>query len=161
MKTFCTILIAVTLLFVLVGQAAERRFKVNVEISCDDPMNKRFIESHIKRELRSLGDVDITNRKNAQFHVLLVVMELHKGGQKTTAIAIAGNYLLRFDMKDWQFVHKQSKKVIDLHDITELFFKPELTLQVGDVADLDKICKSIIVTFDLKVLETYRPVNQE
>ena len=34
-------------------------FKVHVDIICEDEITKSLIESHIKRELRALKDVDI------------------------------------------------------------------------------------------------------
>ena len=160
MKRFCAILIVVTLTFVLVGQAAEIRYKVSVDVSCDDTNTKTFIESHIKRELRSLGDVDITSPKSAQFQVNLVPLRLSKSGQETSGTAIAVNYLRKIDLTDWRLEHKYSDGVVNTDDF-QLFFSPQLVLQVGDINDLDKICKSIIVTLDSVVLEGYRRIDQQ
>ena len=52
--------VSLVLLFVFIGQAADRpRFKVSIDITCIDANIERFVESHIKRELRALGDVDV------------------------------------------------------------------------------------------------------
>ena len=37
-------------------ETQNQRFKTHVKVSCDDDTTKSMIESHIKRELRSLGD---------------------------------------------------------------------------------------------------------
>lgn len=61
MRQFLTLLIAVTLSLVLIGEAADTQYKVSVIVSNPNEQTKKFIESHIKRELRSLSDAKITN----------------------------------------------------------------------------------------------------
>ena len=164
MKRFYTILIVVTLSLVLVGHASEKQYKVTVSVSCKDELRKRSIESHLKRELLSLMDVDVVSPENAEYHINLIAVPiavpLRNDGQETRGIAIAINYLMEIDVTDWRLKHKYSNKVINLDDIT-LFLKSHLTLQVGDIEDLDKLCKAIIGTFNSKVLAPLRNLDQQ
>ena len=87
-------------------------------------------------------------------------VQLRKNGQETRGIAIAINYLMEIDVTDWRLKHKYSNRVINLDDIT-LFLKSHLTLQVGDIEDLDNLCKAIIGTFNSKVLAPLRNLDQQ
>ena len=160
MKRSYITLIVVMLSLVLAGQAAEKRYKVRVDVSCGDEMRKRFIESHIKRELRSLIDVDVVSTENADYHINLIAIPLSNSGQETGGIAIAINYLRQIDVADWRLKHKYSDRVINLDNIT-LYLKAHLTLQVGDIRDLDQLCQTIIVSFNSKILEPHRISNQQ
>lgn len=44
--------------------------------------------------------------------------------------------LIKIDLTGWRLKHKYSDKVIKVDDI-ELFFYPNLVIQVGDIEDLD------------------------
>ena len=57
------------------------KFWVNVKVTCDDAMLVSEIESYLKRELRSLGDVKISNSND---HVLSVVVVENRYRAKQT-----------------------------------------------------------------------------
>ena len=103
MKRILTLSIAiVTSMFMFIGQAADIRYKVSIETYVENENTKVFIESHIKRELRSLQDVDIVAFEDADYFLRLVVIELvsETTGNKTGVIAIAYTYFGRAWMSD-------------------------------------------------------------
>ena len=163
MKRFLILLIGVTLCLVFVGEAVDIRYKVSVSVSCKNENTKTFIESHIKRELRSLSDVDIMNRGDARHHIDLVVVEMTRGQEKhkTGGIAIAVNFLQRAYLSD-DFRSKTHPNVKASDIYRGLFYlTPRLILYVGDTEDLDDRCKDIIVDFDSEVLEPARGFRRD
>ncbi len=92
-------LLAVSILvFIFVGNAYapdEQKFKVYVEVLkkvLDEEKNEHdFIESHLKRELRALGNVVIVDEKDDwQFRIFVNLMRTeYKDGSKTQTVVIA------------------------------------------------------------------------
>ena len=92
---------AVPFYFLVIGQAAENNpfqlpvpksnFKVWVSVSCDDENTKAFIESHVKRELRSLQDVDLVKAGDGIYELIIAAAEptYEATGRKTGDIGLA------------------------------------------------------------------------
>lgn len=127
-----------------VADAAEK-YKVSVGVSVDDENTKTFIESHIKRELRSLQDVAIVGFEDARYKIDIVAVELtYKAtGRKSGAIAIGYNFLIKHYLTD------------------NAYYEPILGVQTSSTDELDTMCKSIITTFNIYILEPAREVDRK
>lgn len=161
----------------------ELQFDVHVEISCDDNNTKSLIESYTKRELRSLGDVELVDRKDATWILSLVAIP-HTSkttGNKTgkTSIAIMRLYQFTCESEIYMGIFKfvESYDKVKLKDFSEDAFSkmweisndiaptvynyPDLALIVNiEDNDLHKICKEIVAKFDVKDLEPGRERHQ-
>lgn len=81
-----------------------------MQISCENSFLKDEMESYIKRELRSLGDVEIVDNPYYQFYLSLIVVEgKNKTGAKTGYIHYASLELMSVDSSPlWQLIFKSS-----------------------------------------------------
>ena len=159
MKKLLTLSIVMTIfMLVFIGQAADRpRFKVSVSVACDNENTKAFIQSHIKRELRSLKDVDVVefDLKTNDFNISVTAV-------KHRIFGIESIYVLT---SIYNFFDDDDVRIImSLQDPQAL--KSALNFQLGvridkyplfdKTGNLDKVCKQIIVYFDTKKLEPLR-----
>lgn len=154
-KRFLMILIPVMFSLVLITGAAEKnsfddllaphRFKVFVNVAVADVDTKAFISSHIKRELRSLQDVEIVNWVDASYFLRLVAYEpaYTANERKTGKVAVAYQYYKRF-------------QDVELGFFQRAFHEPIVGVSAGETEDLDEICKKIVVWFDTRMLEPNR-----
>ena len=146
----------------LQSQVTPFKFKVLVSVSCKDSITKDSIKSYINRELRSLGDVQLVSYlfpDDAHFQIALTVIEptWKNTGAKTGGIAIASMFLEKFDVKVLSAVSQKS-----LNDLKmPLYFHPRLVVDTGASVDTEKICKSIVIDFDVNVLEPIRKLIEK
>ena len=168
MTIYVTLVLLCTITFT--GQSADApekpkpKFRVEVSVGCNDKNTKAFIESHTKRELRRLQDVEIVGIGIAGGYKLsIVAIELQSSGRKTGAIAVSYVFTRTFDpfsLRDK--IKKLAKDNFPLQldgEVTDLMWlheDPMHVLEVGLTNDLDKICKGIVVDFDTKRLEPAR-----
>ncbi len=162
----------------------ELQLDVHVKISCDDNTTKSLMESYIKRELRSLRDVELVDKKDATWILSLVVIP-HTSkttGNKTgrTSIAIMRLYQFTYDSSIYlgisDFVEVYGKDMIkdfgkDYYSkITEIandrarpvYNYPDLALIVNiEDNDLHNTCKEIVAEFDVEDLEPSRESYQK
>jgi len=136
--TLLTIVIAFTV--GIIGHPQEKltyRFQVYVEIKTDENL-KSLIGSYIKRELRSLQDVDIVyTRDGMPYEIVVVAMEVETVlGRKPGGIAFAVNF------------QKQLR--------AGLYSLPYLMVQTGNRTELDGMCKNLVAKFDTDYLEQRR-----
>lgn len=151
----------------LAPEEQKPKFKVEVLVTCKDENTKAFIESHIKRELRSLQDVEILDI--APTYILSIVaieFEYGTSGRKTGDIALGSQFLRYYS----PFVEVSELARASPVGSTERFTlanasfelplfaydKAEHRLDVGNKTRLDELCKSIVVKFDTKMLEPDR-----
>jgi hypothetical protein len=82
------------------SQDKPEKFWVYVSVTCDDEDTKNLIESHIKRELRSLQDISIFSFPDFAEYILMVVVVERSNlrGGKTGEVAIAYSIQERFDV---------------------------------------------------------------
>ena len=159
MKKLMTLsIVMTTLMLVFIGQAADRpQFKVSIAVGSNDKNTISFIESHIKRELRSLRDVDVIEYdvETNDFHISIVA-----AGIGNRSIGTSYNFYNYFNDDDI----KTLKILMNGEDLS--FVKISLNSQLrrrtynssrsGMTEDLDKICKDIVVDFDTKMLAPLR-----
>ena len=140
------------------------KFKVYVNITCRDDNTKNSIESYIKRELRSLQDVQILVKEQDANHQLSIVAHestYTQSGQKTGDISVAYMYLQKFRLSSYKYSLTNAgwERMKNLEN--RLYFTPNLGVQNGMTTDIDKVCKSIVVTFDTEELEPIRKHSSE
>ena len=118
------------------------KFKVYVNVNCDDENTKSLIQSYIKRELRSLGDVIIISFDDARYILTIIAVEpTYKAtGRKTSGIAISSTFLRKTPSDD--------------------FYYPYLMLYTDDIKELEGLCKSIVADIDTSNLEPVRELFQ-
>lgn len=107
--------------------------------------------SYVKRELRSLGDVEIVGVGDKWDYMLEFVgieQKYTSTGGKTGTISIT-----------W-IVYKSASHLVDESSILtfhgEVVFRSNPRLQVGPTEDLDRMCKEMVAQFDTKNLEVIR-----
>ena len=141
------------------------KFEVGVSVTCDDENTKAFIESHIKRELRSLQDVEIVDV--GKYELSIVAIETKASGRKTGNIAVASMCLRQYNsdtilnklMDAYPVNTKGYNELRDsgvILDLMLIYDKTKLILNTGMREDLDEICKEIVVDFDTQMLEPDR-----
>ena len=143
------------------------KFQVEVSVTCKDENTKAFIESHIKRELRSLQDVEIVAILGKyQLSIVAIESEYEASGRKSGEIALASQFLRYYNpslkitylgiaypvgSKEHTALMEASSKILSW-----TYDKARHRLNVGMRDNLDKICKSIVVSFDTLMLEPDR-----
>lgn len=127
----------------------EQKFKVCVVVSApeEDKTEEDIIESHLKRELRALGDVVIVDEKDDwQFRITVSIVGVnHKDGRKAPEVSIARSInrrVPRFYFKTYDF------KSIPVYD-----YGPSAAIWNRD--NLHAWCISNANSFD-KILKLWR-----
>ena len=113
-----------------VDAQASHTFKVAVNVTCRDENTGTLIQSYIKRELRSLGDVTIVDFDNAKYVLTVVALaDTYKSGRKTGGISLATAFL---------------KRSVDDAD---LYYYPLIQVLSSNVEEVDLSCKDIVARF--------------
>ena len=165
MKNKCVFLLTILVFLVpgmLLAPEPDKRFKVYVSVSSED--QKAFIESHIKRELRSLHDVEIASWDTAEYFLVIVALEgNYKSGQKTGGASIAYSWYTRMPVIQQMRAPKPDylsdngyKSLWDSQDKYNSFTTPYLGVMNCATKELDAVCKEIVVSFDQAKLESSR-----
>lgn len=141
------IMLGFFLTFTFTGQLTDaqrpHRFKVQVNVTCSDENTGTLIQSYIKRELRSLGDVAIVSFDNATYILTIVALaETYKSGEKTGGLSLACVFL---------------KKHVNEPD---LYYYPLIAAFSSNVKEVDLSCRDIVADFDTKYLEPVRYLFQ-
>lgn len=171
MKRFLTLSILVFIVGFINNAYAPNvpnKFNVRIDLIGEDGSTKNLIESYIKRELRSLQDVNIIPDNIYATYILeLVFVEptYEASGRKKGDIAIsyvfkekfsAYKELIPFLIKECPKLEDASKKL----EIGLKTFNLDIIHNHGviadDTEDVTKLCKDIVASFDVKVLEKQR-----
>ena len=142
-------------------QTEPEKFKVvaYVSESNDDTQSekslKNLMRSYIKRELRSLGDVEIVDldldRATFQYAISITMLEdTHKDGSKTGTVALSYWYTNRILPKRFNNLWREHYTKIPA------FENPISGVITVGKYRLDETCKSIVADFDTKFLEPER-----
>ena len=162
MKRF---LAASILIFIVVGSAyapdTPDKFKVYVDISSEQENTKILIESHIKRELRSLQDVNIIPNEMLQldwYRISLIIVE-----RETRDMAISYVFMKEFEpiTELMPYLTKECPKLEDKWfeiglktvNLNRVFLHGAT---LGETKDFPDFCKTIVSKFDIEVLERQR-----
>lgn len=150
---------------------SQYKFKVAVRITCDNDNIKNLIESHIKRELRNLGDVRLTNVEDA-LHVIQIIAVLNKyelSQQDTGNVSIAYLFLSedRGLLSTVPIVRTmvREEKLAEFDRLVKIHGKcysyPYLGVAHYQKDDVNKLCRNIVATFDIESLEPVRKWVEE
>ena len=153
------------------GQVVPDKFPVGVDVTCDDSITKGQIESYLKRELRSLGDVTIEG--SAIYRLSLVVLEpkFTSTGHKSGDIIISSVFTkvyslpkileyyapLTFELKRDEINDKIIENIL-VKDAPLFAYIHYINNYVtyDRTNNLRNICEGIIAKFDTDVLEKER-----
>ena len=126
------------------SDAQSHKFKIHVSVSIDDEHTKSLIQSWIKREFRSLGDVSIVSFDDASYilDVIAVEQQYKATGRKTGGIAIGCTFYMRSGA------------------YPDLYYRPDIAVQMGNTTDLEGLCKGIVAALDTRNLEPVRELFQ-
>ena len=141
------------------------KIAVHVSVACKNRDVKASIESHLKRELRSLQDVLLVSKYAKDYRYLfelrIVAVESHyTSGQKTGGIAISFLFIEKLGNFIKNRISTQSQKAIE-PIIDNIHYIHNVGVISDDTRNVSESCKSIIVDFDTGVLEPIREIWQE
>ena len=150
--------VSMVLLFIFIGQAADRpRFKVSIDITCLDANIERFVESHIKRELRALGDVDIVeyDPKTNDFGFFILAIAAGKPLEIVVIDVLLYDF---FSDNEFQELMVMQDRPEDFRTAVNLYLlsRASPSLYIERINSLNNLCKEIILKFDIKKLEPLR-----
>ena len=132
------------MIFMLVGCAAAQTFDVELDVQSANPSLNSTMESHLSRELRSLGDVRVVN-SNAFYTIHILAME------SKTVSGYASGYSVAF-VTTWNTpctLHaNNSSRTCRLFDDFHTF-------ETGPNG-LKSMCEEIIAAFDATSLKPLR-----
>ena len=100
MKKICMLILLITCSMGFTGQPiqsqeAPEKFHFYVEVSCQHQTTKNEIESYVKRELRSLGDVEVNKKDYGYTHGLHIQAHWDLFTGKTSISFILVEYIER------------------------------------------------------------------
>ena len=155
MKNLISVILMVFLPLTLASDT-QLRFQVYVEVEGDNETITGILTSHLKRELRALGDVDIVGYDDDWWHAIRVhyVEHVTKGGVKTGGLSIASIREIRLGkphFKDGKFHFKD-----DSRNIKAVLFPSPLAVAVWPKDNLQEWCISITGHFNDDSLEYLR-----
>ena len=141
-------------------------FNVSVNVSCENEAMKVVAESHIKRELRNLGDVRVNSQDTLTTHALYTtIIENQRvgiGKDGTMAIVtIFTELLYPYHILNDNLPHQQYMNVADVL-VSRNAFSPvfqdykQSYLVTGETLDLATFCKNTVAAFDGIVLQKVR-----
>ena len=162
-NTLCGICVLFFVLFTTGPKQVDARekLKVSVSVTVDDKSTKNLFESYLKRELRSLQDVEIGEAKHAPYYELSVIAVepvYAASGQKTGRIAIAYVFTHRFDPSILVPHIPEEHQVNVIVETLFLYYEPIVGCYEGGRQDIPELCRELVAKFDIEILE---PVRQK
>jgi hypothetical protein len=144
------------------GEDAVWRQRIAVSVTCNDGALRSEITSFISRELRGLGDVDITD-DNPSFKISVVAMSVKM--QNGYDAGYAFSVIITSPLGDWSWALSDKLNSQAKASIAQLFQGHESLeddeLVVGNNDDLRQNLTEIIAKFDANSLEPRRKLWQK
>lgn len=134
--------------------------RVCVEISADNDL-KTLVTSYVNRELRSLGDVTITDERT-DWTIAIVAIKPKTVHGVTAGVALSTVMKQAYDPAVVQLLlagHKNKDFITE--QLKFLYWDPHHVLNVGAEEDLQDICKELVAKFDMDCLEPARKIHRE
>ena len=150
MKNLICVMLVVFLPLTLASET-QHRFKVYVGVGGDDETINSLISSHLKRELRALGDVNIVGYNDDwEYMIIVSYIEIEtNGGVKTGDLSIASITAKRLE----NFVFKDDFRNIKAH------YPGTLSAAHWPRDNLQEWCISRVGSFNDNYLERARRLN--
>ncbi|MEQ1762851.1 MAG: hypothetical protein ABL984_06895 [Pyrinomonadaceae bacterium] len=137
------------LVLVLSTSLLGQKFSVSVDVSLKDVDSKNSLKSYLSRELRSLGDVEITEASTARYKVRVVAILSSSKGGSNLGYAYSSTFL--------ESVECSYPGGTQKWECSEYLGN---YLAIGDMESIQKNASSIIVDFDTAVLEPVRKLRR-
>ncbi|MCY4570166.1 MAG: hypothetical protein OXD49_17910 [Candidatus Poribacteria bacterium] len=155
MRNYICIFLIVCLPLTLASET-QHRFKVYVSVDGDNESVTTLLSSHLKRELRALGDVDVVRyNDNWEYYINIVYFEIKTvSGAKTGDLAIA-QYIARRVPK-FAFTELASRTTIAVYPGTGT-----LGVSHWKTENLQEWCISTVGRFNDQKLEDARSFNKK
>lgn len=123
------------------------------------------VRSYLSRGLRSLGDVEIVSDSEAFYRLGIILLPLTgRDGVKTGyVVSVIVVQPTGYDALRPLFKGATSEDALKALDavLKESVNVVDHFVQVGGSDDVEKICKTVVATFDGDVLESERKINQQ
>ena len=127
-------------------------FRVAVEITTKDESIKSLIESYIKRELRSLGDVEVV-KKDPHLKIEMVCIKHKSKDGNHLGYAFATAFTRKHSTVDWLRTDiSEDLKVF----LTPVYVLENLYLKVGGRESIKSSCQEIVADLDTEHIEQLR-----
>lgn len=133
--------------------------KVKVDISASDNING-VVSSYLKRELRSLTDVEIVEN-NPEWIINILVVELETVGGHKNGVAISTVITSQLRSQSLSELFQPKYSDLGLRLTSGLKKVGSHWLNIGSSNDLQNLCKEIVADFDTKHLEEDRKLHRE
>ena len=152
----CVILFCVLIIPLTLASDTQHRFRVYVDVGGGDDQAVSTIESHLKRELRLLGDVDVVGEDEGWKYIMRVkslAME-YKDGRKSGYFAIAESSGWRFHQVSPDYRDPPSRLWIPtiLNELSAAYYPREA---------LPEYCINYVNLFDKDLLARARKTLRE
>jgi len=143
---------------------------VKLDIKADEEITNE-IHSYISRELRSLGDVEVV-KKNPKYIIQIVAVALVEETNTGRHIGVALSTVTLQPLSSNRFVQflldEQIKGKVDDHSYKSLKnlvnsanYCYDHSLRSGNREDLQIICKKVVATFDVEILNADRELHRK
>ena len=138
------------------GEKMPDKFRVYVWVSAKNLRTEA--ESYLKRELRSLGDVEVKDLGIYELHVIFLESTYKSSGTKTGQISCTYLGLKRFNPSNLtaKLPREHFNTVFDA--TSNLYYFPEMYgIKINpERTELKQLCQEIVADFDTKLLEPDR-----
>ena len=142
------------------GEKMPAKFRVEVLVDGTDLTNTTEAESYLKRELRSLGDVEITDIGMGHYVLSVVMVEdIYKSsGTKTGRFSYSYMGVKRFNPFDLESkLPKQHFNTVFDATWNLYYYSPLHGVGTGAKrTELKQVCQQIVAKFDTRLLEPDR-----
>ena len=140
----------VTLLPLTLASDTQHRFRVYVRIFGDDEQAVRTIESHLKRELRLLGDVDVVGADDDWRYIIdITVMSTeYRDGRKSGDVALGTYHAIRLN----ESYYRSSADYKSMKAI----WASQLGIAYYSIDNLPNFCINYVNDFDKEILAFIR-----
>jgi hypothetical protein len=153
-------MVAVLLIFCLALPAyGQNGLRINVKIKGDAELLDE-VNSFLNRELRSLGDVSITE-ENPHFNIYMTAMEIEdESGQGTGVITVSYIVTSRLSPEVYRWLEEKGNRGIPKDEWEKTWGNLGFLERYGDFIigkeDLRGLFEGLVVQLDTKVFEKYR-----
>lgn len=139
------------------SQAEEiEKYSARVQVEVHAGEQTSTIASYLKRELRSLGDVEIVEN-NSEWLIRIRAEELlYENGVKAGAIAVSTVIVRPFDNRSFSRFLQPKYKDVGSYFTSGLVSFYGQKLMLGPTSNLQEVCRNIIADFDSGILDGER-----
>ena len=136
-----------------------QKFKVAVLVDCDNANAKTLMESYIKRELRSLGDVQLVANEwenalwNNRINVLATESK-YEDGRSTGSLALTYSV---YEIVSHTYFNAHSQERYKKFPV--IYIPTGTMISYWPIDDLDTFCKTIVAKFDTRYLQHVRDLR--